>query len=119
MQEMESNVMETFTEEVDGLVVIKQEYEDKLKALKKQKDEIEGEIKSLSSQITNELKTKFTSTKKVGAFNFVVKGGDFTFEFDESRFKEENLALYITYLKPKQNKISYQLVSATRGKKDV
>lgn len=120
MQEMEINVNDNlFCEEIEGQIVIKKEYEEKLKELKQNKDNIERELKTLSLNITNELKERFNTTERVGEYNFVVKGGNYTFEFDMDSFMNDHLELYIQYLKPKENKITYQLVSATRGKKNV
>ena len=110
----------TYVEENElGEVVIKQKYLDRLTALKKQKESVERELKTLSTSITNELKEKYTMTTKVGTYNFVVKGGFFDFVFDEESFKKDNLELYIKYLVPHQSTISYQLTSAERKKKDV
>ena len=111
--------METYLEEVNGELVIKQDVQDKLSDLRKQKDQLEREIKTLSSGITNELKTHYTETQKVGGYNFVAKGGYFDFVFDLDTFKNDHFDIYCQYLVPHETKITYSLVSAIREKKDV
>lgn len=118
MSRAEVNV-ETYLEEVDGELVIKQEYLDKLKELKSQNDKVSKELKALSSAITKELQTRFNDTTKISGYNFTVKGGYYGVEFDLEKFKEEQFATYLMYLKPKANDYSYSLVSATRERKNV
>lgn len=111
--------LETYVETVNGQVQIKQECLDQLAKLKQEKERVEKELKALSTGITKELQTHFTDTTRVGTYNFVAKGGYFSFEFDEDLFKSEHLDLYIEYLKPTEVKTTYTLVSATREKKNV
>lgn len=112
--------IQTYVEENElGELVIKQEHLDRLKALKEEKERVEKELKSLSSSIVEELKTHFDKTTKVNDYNFVVKGGYYSFAFDEERFKEENPNLYMQYLKPLEIKETCTLVSAKREKKNV
>ena len=109
--------IQTYLEENElGELVIKQEHLEKLNELKAQKESVEKELKALSGAITNELKTHFDKTTKINDYNFVVKGGYYSFEFDEEKFKEENPRLYTQYLIPKEIKQTCTLVSATRRK---
>lgn len=107
----------TYLTEEKGQVSIKQEYLDKLAELKQEKERVEKELKTLSSGITKELETRYNETTKLGNYNFVAKGGFYSFAFDEELFKQEHLELYIEYLKPVEVKTTYTLVSATREKK--
>ena len=107
-----------YLQENDGVYKIKQEYLDKLKELKKENDRVSKELKALSNAITSEIKETFSETTHFGDYNFVVKGGFYSLEFDEERFKEEQPSLYMYYLKPTQSKVSYTLVSAIREKKE-
>lgn len=111
--------METYLIEINGQVNIKEEALTKLQELKKQKDSIERELKTLSNAITEELKGRYTETTKVSNYNFVVKGGFYDVEFDMETFMKENFFLYVKYLKPHFTEIKYSLVSATREKKNV
>ena len=112
--------IQTYVEENElGELVIKEEYYTKLNELKAQKESVEKELKVLSGAITNELKTHFDKTTKINDYNFVVKGGYYSFKFDEERFKEENPNLYMQYLKPLEIKETCTLVSAKREKKNV
>lgn len=108
--------METLIEQ-NGQLVIREDVLKKYEELKKAKESVERELKSLSLAIQNELKEKYTMTTKVGNYNFIVKGGFWSFEFDLETFKVENPTLYIKYLKEKETKVSYQLANATREKK--
>lgn len=116
MSKVETKVESYLEENEEGIVIIKQEYYAKLKALRETKESVERELKALSNSITEELKTRFDTTTKVNDYNFVVKGGYFDFVFDEERFKEENIELYIKYLVPHENKQTCVLVSARKGK---
>lgn len=109
---------ETYLENINGELVIKEEYTERLKTLKQAKEVAERELKSLSAAIQDELKEHCTTTTKVGKYTFVLKGGYWTTEFDLEKFKSENLELYVKYLKAKEVPISYQLVSAERVKKE-
>ena len=105
-------------ENENGELVIKKEHLDKLAELKQEKDRVERELKTLSSSITEELKTKYYETTKVGEYNFIVKGGFYDLEFDLDRFIDEQFELYCKYLKPHLSKQQFTLQSATRGKKE-
>ena len=110
--------IQTYVEENElGELVIKEEYYTKLNELKAQKESVEKELKALSGAITNELKTHFDKTTRINDYNFVVKGGYYSFVFDEERFKEENPNLYSEYLIPKEIMQTCTLVSAKREKK--
>lgn len=111
--------IETYLEEINGELTIKSDYLEKLKALKEQKDKVEKELKTLSSAITSEIKTRVNETTKVGDYNFVVKGGFYDFVFDMDTFMRENLEIYMRYLVPHESNKTYSLVSATREKKNV
>lgn len=116
MHELET--LDTYLEENEqGELVIKQECLDRLNELKKQKESTERELKTLSLAITEELKGHYNDTTKVSGYNFTVKGGFYDLEFDMETFKQENIELYIKYLRPHESKVSYSLVSATREKK--
>ena len=111
---MENN----YLEEQDGIYRIKQEYLDKLKELKEQSDKLGKELKTLSSGITNEIKELVNETTPFGDYNFIVKGGFYSYEFDLESFKQEHPSLYLEYVKPTFSKLTYVLQSATRGKKN-
>lgn len=108
--------LETYLVEQNGVFSIKVEHLAKLKELKGQKAKVDKELKELTDNITKELKTHFNDTHRVDDFNFVVKGGFYTFDFDFETFKKENYELYLKYLTPKENKESYSLVSATQNR---
>ena len=109
----------TYLVETENGLQIKQEHLDRLAELKKAKESAEKELKALSGAITEELKTKFNNTTKVGSYNFVVKGNFYDVVFDLERFMLENFKLYVEYLTPHYSKPQYTLVSATREKKNV
>lgn len=100
----------------NGEIVIKQEHLSKLQELRETKEKVERELKTLSSSIVSELKEHYQETTKISDYNFVVKGGNYGFEFDLEKFKNENFELYLSYLKPTQTSVSFSLVSAKRKK---
>lgn len=107
-----------FLEEVNGELLIKTEKLLRLKELKKEMELAKKELDTLTKGITNELKEKrgFEGTQTSG-FNYVVKGGYFTYELDEEKLKKEYMMVYEMCLKPKYVDYSTQLVSATRKEK--
>lgn len=107
-----------YLEEKDGVLKIKQEHLDKLNELKKQKDELDKELKALSGGITKEIQETCDETTPFGEYNFVKKGGYYSIEFDLDSFKNEHPYLYLDFLKPVFVKESFSLVSATRSKKN-
>lgn len=108
-----------YLEQTESGLEIKKEYLDKMKELKAIKEGAEKELKALSGAITDELKTRFKNTTKVGGYNFVVKGNFYDVVFDLDRFMVENFKIYVEYLTPHYSKPQYTLVSATREKKNV
>lgn len=114
MQELETLIIETETGfEINPVSL------SKLKELKEIKDKVDKELKDLTSSITNELKKHYSTTQRVGNYNFVVKGGNYETEFDLEAFKRDHLELYVFYSKPVFKALSYQLASAERIKKNV
>ena len=108
-----------YLEEINGELSIKQDSLAKLRELKKEQDRIKKELETLSKSIVNEIKEhkKYEGTQ-VSGFNYVVKGGYFTYELDEEKLKKEHLMTYEMCLKPKFVDYSTSLVSATREKKE-
>lgn len=104
-----------YLELVDDEYVIKEEFLDQFKELKKNADEYAKKLKELSTDMYEELKTVFPETSKVSGFNFIVKGGHYTFDFDLESFKKDHLDLFVQYLKPKEVKKTYALAKAKRG----
>ena len=104
--------------EMDGVLKIKPEFLDQLKELKVESDKSAKKLKELTIGITNEIKEFCDETTHFGDYNFVVKGGFYSYEFDLEKFKAENTKLYLQYLKPTFSKVTQTLVSATRTKKE-
>lgn len=100
------------------VLVVNEEVLKKYEELQKELGRVKKELDTLSSSIKKELQTKFNTTTKISGYNFIVKGGYWTCEFDMERFKEENPELFIKYQKAKQVPISYSFVKATREKKN-
>lgn len=111
--------LETYVEELDGELIIKQEYLDKLNELRELKNKVDKELKTLSSSICEEIKTHCSETTKLGSYNYVVKGGFLTYELDEEYLKTTYPHIYGACLKLHVVEKSTQLVSATRTKKNV
>ena len=108
-----------YLEEVNGELLIKAESLQRLRELKKEQDKIKKELDALSKNIQSEIKTyKHYEGTQVSGFNYVVKGGYFTYELDEEKLKKEHLMTYEMCLKPKFVDYSTSLVSATREKKE-
>lgn len=100
----------------DGVYHIKDEYLAKLKELKEQKETLDKELKTLSSAITSEIKELVNETTPFGEYNFIVKGGFYSYDFDLESFKNEHPSLYLQFVKPTYSALSYVLQSASRGK---
>lgn len=111
--------LETLIEVFNGEITIKKETQEKLKDLQAQKKDLDKQIKDLSNRLINEIKTYSNDGIRVGDFNYVVKGNNYSLEFDIEGFKNDYPELYIEYLVPKFNAPSYSLVSAIREKKNV
>ena len=111
--------METYLEELDGELIIKQEYLDKLNELRELKNKVDKELKTLSSSICEEIKNHCGETTKLGSYNYVVKGGYLDYQLDEEFLREHYPHIYLGCLKPHIVEKSTQLVSATRTKKNV
>ena len=109
-----------YLEEINGELVIKQDVLEKLKSLKEQKEKIESELKTFTNLIIEETRTHFSETTSVGSsYNFVVKGGTWSYVFDEEAFKLHYPELYILYLKPTYSKETYVLMNKERKSKNV
>lgn len=108
--------METlkYLDKVGDEYIIKEEQLKKFQELKAQADKSAKELKEFSQDLYGELKQVFTDTTKVSNYNFIVKGGYYTFDFDLELFKKEHLELYIAYLKPKATSVSYSFQKASR-----
>lgn len=113
----QENELQYLEENELGIKKIKQECLDKLKSLKAEQTKLDKKYKELSNAIIKEIETITTETTPFGEYNYVVKGGFFSVQFDEERFKEEHPYLYLDYLKPSFSKVSTSLVKATREKK--
>lgn len=116
-RQRKDNKMDSYLETINGKVSIKAEQLARFVALKDKKDQAEKELKEITSGIVNECKERFNETTNISGYNFTCVGNFGSVKFNEERFKEENLQLYIKYLEPSFIAISYKLVSAERKKK--
>lgn len=101
----------------DFSVHIKKETLEELKELKAKSDEYTKKVKDLTSGIVEEIKEITNETTPFGDYNFIVKGGFYSTEFDIEKFKQDHPTLYLEYLKPSYSKVSYSLTKATKEKK--
>lgn len=109
--------METLIEIFGPQISIKKEVEDKLRDLQAQKKALDEQIKSLTNEIIEQIKPHSNEGIRVGEFNYIVKGNNYSLEFDLEGFKNDYPYLYIEYLVPKYNAPSFLLAKATREKK--
>ena len=93
---------------------IKEEKLKKFQELKDKADKAKKELDEFSKDMYGELKTVFHETTKINDYNFIVKGGFLTIDFDLDSFKKEHLDLYLEYLKPKATSVSYSFQKASR-----
>ena len=108
-----------YIEEKQGELQIKAEYLKKLNALRIQKNQIDNEYKALTQGIIGELKKDYAhSGTKISDYNFIVKGGTYTFEFSIEKLQELYPDIYDECLVPKLDTISYSLTYAKREKKE-
>lgn len=107
-----------YIEEKDLQISIKQEFVEKLKKLKEEMDRYTKAYKELSKAIESELAPlHIESTCNLGDFNYVVKGGDYLYKFDEEKLKEEMPEIYAKYCYPTLSKVSAYIQIGKRGTK--
>ena len=113
---MENNLLV----ENNGVLEIETETLKELNRLRAEKKEIDEKYKTLTNALNNALKIA-TNGKgaKISDYNFVVKGGNWTFELDIEKLKAEFPQIYDACLKPIQTKTTYSLVYTKREKKNV
>lgn len=113
---MENNLLV----ENNGVLEIETETLKELNRLRAEKKEIDEKYKVLTNALNNALKIA-TNGKgtKISDYNFVVKGGNWTFELDIEKLKAEFPQIYDACLKPIQTKTTYSLVYTKREKKNV
>lgn len=111
---MENNLLV----ENNGVLEIETETLKELNRLRAEKKEIDEKYKTLTNALNNALKIA-TNGKgtRVSDYNFVVKGGNWTFELDVDYLKANFPQIYDECLKPVQTRTTYSLVFAKKEKK--
>lgn len=107
-----------YIEEVNGVLVIKQEHLQRLNELREQVKKTKEEYDKLSKGIVEEIKRDYTSeSMTISNYNFIKKGGTYSYELDVDSLRLLYPSVYDECLKPVVSKITYQLAIATREKK--